>query len=377
MTKKNKIGLLSFLLLLTISIAKGQLTGQIFSGTIRTGSNANAIVISIKPNVSFTGKFTNLQFTIQLPNTIFPLPNATIRNNFLSSYLSTSNYIYTITNEEGFYNFLFNINSSSTPDYNFISGNSIDVLEIEFNSAALGIVAYSRLGHLNNGGALNGQMSFYTEISGNDNTDYVNMFYGTGASNHGSYDGYSYVPVQNIIVPISDIELTVLKNENLAEINWKVINQKDNVIKYEIEKSNNGTQFDYLESRTPSSNHIYHHTDNLNSQSEGYVFYRIKEIYADNQVKYSEIKSLLLSKLTYTTIYPIPCHELLTIVTQAEFDFNTYAKIFDESGKLLITKSTPIHKGKNMISIDVSHLPKGNYFLEIPNALTIKKFIKL
>ncbi len=362
---------------LTISVAKGQLVGQIFSGTIRTGSNANSIVISIKPNTSFTGKFSNLQFTVQLPNTISPQPNASIRNNYLSNYLPTSNYIYTITNEEGFYNFLFNINSSASLEYNFISGVSIDVLEIEFTNAQLGIVAYSRLGHLNNGGALNGQMSFYTEISGNDNTDYSNMFYGIGASNHGSYSGYSYVPVQNIIVPLSDIELDVLKNENLADINWKVINQKDNVINYEVEKSNNGIQFRKIGSVMPAPTHAYHFTDNLASQADGYVFYRIKEISSDNYIKYSEIKSLQLSKLTYTTLFPIPCHDILTIVTHAENDFNTTTKIFDESGKLLLTKQTAIHKGKNMISVDVSKLPKGNYFLEITNAFTTKKFVKL
>ena len=362
---------------LTISVTKGQLVGQIFSGTIRTGSNANSIVISIKPNTSFTGKFSNLQFTVQLPNTISPQPNASIRNNYLSNYLPTSNYIYTITNEEGFYNFLFNINSSASLEYNFISGVSIDVLEIEFTNAQLGIVAYSRLGHLNNGGALNGQMSFYTEISGNDNTDYSNMFYGTGASNHGSYSGYSYVPVQNIIVPLSDIELDVLKNDNLADINWKVINQKDNVIDYEVEKSNNGIQFRKIGSVMPAPTHVYHFTDNLASQSDGYVFYRIKEISSDNNIKYSEIKSLQLSKLTYTTLYPIPCHDILTIVTHSDFDFNTSAKIFDESGKILLTKQTAIHKGKNMISVDVSKLPKGNYFLEITNAFTTKKFVKL
>ena len=364
-------------MLLTISVAKGQLVGQIFSGTIRTGSNANSIVISIKPNTSFTGKFSNLQFTVQLPNTISPQPNTLIRNNFLSNYLPTSNYIYTITNEEGFYNYLFNINISGAPDYNFISGVNIDVLEVEFTNAQLGIIAYSRLGHLNNGGALNGQMSFYTEISGNDNTDYTNMFYGTGASNHGNYNGYSYVPVQNIVVPLSDIELDVLKNEDLAEINWKVINQKDNVINYEIEKSNNGIQFRKIGSVLPAPTHVYLIKDNLTSASDGYVFYRIKEISSDNNIKYSEVKSLHLSKLTYTTLYPIPCHDILTIVTHAEYDFNTSAKIFDESGKLLLTKQTAIHKGKNMISLNVSTLPKGNYFLEITNALTTKKFVKL
>jgi hypothetical protein len=127
----------------------------------------------------------------------------------------------------------------------------------------------------------------------------------------------------------------------------------------------------------PSPTHVYHFTENLSPSSDGYVFYRIKEISIDNNFKYSEIKSLQLSKLTYTTIFPIPCYDMLTIVTHADFDFNTSAKIFDESGKLLITKQIAIHKGKNMINIDVSNLPKGNYFLEITNALTSKKFIKL
>jgi hypothetical protein len=357
-----------------------QLTGEIFSGSIKTGSSPNTVIIFIKPSASFSGKFSNIQFNIQIPDYFSPAPTAFIKNNFLSNYLPSSNFIYTVTNEGGFLNYLFNVNCQGSSEFFFQSGVPIRVIEVEFTGGPLGTIAYSRLGHLDKGGDINGQLSFYVEVSGNDNTNYSNMFYGNGASNHGNYSGYSFVPIQNMVIPLSDIDLHIFNKKDDALIKWDVINQKDNVIKYEVERSLDGFHFQPIGNLTPNSQYSYQYYDQQISSlvMDEFVFYRIKESNNDNTTNYSETKSLELSSLTRTSIFPVPCHEQLSIKTISKFDRTESIKIKDITGKLLITKITKFQKGNNVINIDVSNLPNGTYLIFIGEGITyLKKFVKI
>ena len=375
--------IISILCLLNLFIhasSLAQLGGEIFSGSIKTGSLPNTVIVFIKPSASFSGKFSNLQFNIQIPDYISPAPTALIKNNFLSNFLPSSNFIYTVTNEGGFLNYLFNINCQGSSEFFFQSGVPIRVIEVEFTRGPLGTIAYSRLGHLDKGGDINGQLSFYVEVNGNDNTNYSNLFYGNGTSNYGNYSGYSFVPIQNMVIPISAIDLHVFNKNSDALIKWDVIDQKDNVVKYEVERSIDGIQFQPIDALMPNNQFSYEYYDHQISSlvMDEFVFYRIKESNNDNSTNYSETKSLELSSLTSTSIFPVPCHDQLSIKTISKFIHTESIKIKDITGKLLLTKITKFQKGNNVINIDISNLPKGTYLLFIGDNLTnFKKFVKI
>ncbi len=71
-------------------------------------------------------------------------------------------------------------------------------------------------------------------------------------------------------------------------------------------------------------------------------------------------------------IFPNPCNDILNIHTHSQ-ELKTI-KLFDIYGKTVISKST----AKNKPIIDLNHLPKGLYFLQInnPNHMTTYSIIK-
>jgi hypothetical protein len=186
-----------------------------FRATLKPGAISNSVMIALLPNSSFVGKFSNVQFTLQIPNTV-PQPTVTIRSNPLSTYIPTVNYNTQVTNEGGFYTFLFSAAITGNPDYNFTSVE-FDALEIVFNNSNGPVTG--RLAHLPNGGST-GQLAFFVEIGGNDLTDYASSFYGAGASNGGAYEAYSFVPLSNLGLPVTWLKFEVAKRDNDAVLNW-------------------------------------------------------------------------------------------------------------------------------------------------------------
>ena len=183
-----------------------------------------------------------------------------------------------------------------------------------------------------------------------------------------------------MVIPLSDIDLHIFNKNDDAFIKWDVINQKDNVVKYEVERSLNGNYFQSIGVLTPNSKHSYQYYDQQISSlvADQFVFYRIKESSNDNTNIYSETKSLNLYALSDITVFPIPCYDQLTVNTFSKINYSGSIIVKDISGKLLLTKNFKFQKGNNVINIDISNLPKGTYLLFIDNSLNyLKKFVKM
>ncbi len=372
---------LALILLLVSFCFKGytQLAGELFSGSIRNGSASNSVIISIKPSESFSGQFTNVQFTLQIPDNISPQPVADILSNPLSSFISTSNYTTLTTTETGFYNYLFNATISGAPFTNFTSGVAIDALEIEFTGGPLGTTAYSRLANLANGGSTNGQMSFYVEVSGNDNTNYTNMFYGNGASNGGSSSTYSYVPIQNTIVTLSNINFNAKNINNNAMLNWTIENPSVNIRYFEVERSIDGIHFLSIGTNNVNNSNAYQYTDPLPNQLKYYdrIFYRIKEVHANRKFKISEPKSLHITS-NVIRLFPNPAHDFIELDFELTTPDLSTIKIIDASGKCIKVFSLKSKDGFNQLKISLQDITPGAYYLMLITGEETKemKFVK-
>ena len=372
---------LALILLLVSFFFKGysQLAGELFSGSIRNGSVSNSVIISIKPSETFSGQFTNIQFTLQIPDNISPQPVADILSNPLSSFISTSNYTTLTTTETGYYNYLFNATISGAAFTNFTAGIAIDVLEIDFTGGPLGTTAYSRLANLANGGTTNGQMAFYVEVSGNDNTNYTSMFYGNGASNGGSSSTYSYVPIQNTVVALSNIYFNAKNINNNALLNWTIENPSANIRHFEVERSIDGNHFLSIGINNVNNSNAYQYTDPLPNQLKYYdrIFYRIKEVHANGRFKISETKSLHITS-NVIRLFPNPAHDF----TELDFELTnpnlSTIKIIDASGKCIKVFYLKSKAGFNQLKISLQDISPGAYYLMLITGEETKemKFVK-
>jgi hypothetical protein len=155
-------------------------------------------------------------------------------------------------------------------------------------------------------------MCFYVEIDGNDNTNYDQMFYGRDKMNSGKFRFYSYVPVV-------DNEYVTPKQSTIAQI--------------------------------PVNNVI------------------IKE---DRMT--SDPKSSFLAQ---AHLYPNPAeNKIILELSNFPLKKQTILTITDETGRCLIREYINTTIEKSSKSINISHLPSGQYFIAIPEYNLVQQFTR-
>lgn len=163
-------------------------------------------------------------------------------------------------------------------------------------------------------------------------------------------------------------KLFTAKIENKAvKLEWSVTNE-ETASHYEIERSRDNNSWKYVASQDKKLNGLlensYEHYDN--PQQNGQWFYRIKQFDLDGNITYSDTRMIKYRGSEFS-IYPNPATQEVNIGFD---DKNLQVKIYDLSGKTIISESTN--------KVNVSSLTTGMYFLEaIKNGQSYKtKFIK-
>lgn len=356
------IATVSFLNLFSYS----QKAGKLFQATLKRGTVANTVMVAIKSSASFSGKFSNVQFTLQLPTSISPQPVVSIRNNPLEAYIPTANYRTNVTSEDGFYTYLFAAVATNSPTYNFTAGAEINALEVQVSGVAGAETI--RLASLPNGGSI-GQLFFYTEVSGNDNTNDAAMFYGTGAVNGNSYTAYSYVPLSNVILPIKMLGFTATKKSDNAYLKWTVENETTGSSHYEIERSVNGTAFAQIGRLNVSINgnttNSYSYTDaNISRiKSKGILYYRLKQVDKNGPYVYSDIRKVLVNAAAFSfgiLTNPIK-NSIINLTIQAETADKGVLQIVNTEGKMVYKAVLNWEEGYLEHPVSLPALPAGSY----------------
>jgi hypothetical protein len=370
----KKITVLLSLILLMVVTAYAQ--GS-FRATLKPGSSGNSVMIALLPNSSFTGKFTNVQFTLQVPNTVAAQPVVTIKSNPLNTYIPTANYLTQVVNEGGFYTYLFAASIAGSPDFNFTAAE-INALEIVFNGS-IG-PATGRLAHLPDGGST-GQLAFYVEIGGNDLTDYAQMFYGTGAINGGNASSYSFVPYSNLLLPVTWIKFDVTKRDNDAVLNWIASDEQRNRF-YDVERSFDGKNFLKIgtvqsKQNTTTTNEYSYVDENIGGQKKPIVYYRLKQIDVDGKFSFSKVYSLRYTeKSSLLSLYPNPARHQTLLNIDLNSDEKILISIVDAAGKLVFSESRVFGKGLTQHRLNLSTYAMGTYEVRL-NSASINKSFKL
>jgi methionine-rich copper-binding protein CopC len=99
----------------------------------------------------------------------------------------------------------------------------------------------------------------------------------------------------------------------------------------------------------------------------GVAYYRLVQRGANNELKYSDTKTVSRSEVpvSYFTIYPNPVHGKLTINLTSATINKTVAEVYDMNGRRLITQPILITEGLQNISLDMSSLASGTYVLKM------------
>ncbi|UAY51725.1 T9SS type A sorting domain-containing protein [Ferruginibacter albus] len=319
---------------------------------------------------------SNLTLCLVLPSSLSPQPTVTISSPIGGQTFDAQLHNTITINATGYDIYTYNgLGSTGTIDF----PSNTEVLLATFNlvrtnstttNAALAMLA---------AGGISGFDYCYIAPGGTDQTDYSNPFYGVsisdpnlhncGGANDPSTNCTSLYGVANAIVPVKFTAFNAVKNADNANLTWSVANESANTDHYEIERSTDGTSFSKIATaaiKGGSSNNNYSYTDaNISIlQSNGTIYYRIKQVDKSGQVTYTEIRTVKLNGLAIS-VFPNPVKNVLTVSTSLTKAGNIIFSLTDATGKQLRQLQTSGIKGSNTNTLQMEGLASGSYLLKV------------
>jgi uncharacterized repeat protein (TIGR03803 family) len=163
----------------------------------------------------------------------------------------------------------------------------------------------------------------------------------------------------NFALPVQWVKFTATKKEQSTLLSWQTASEQ-NSDRFEIERSSNGTVFNYIgtvASTNNSNGARYSFQDN--NPLTGINYYRLKQIDMDDKFEYSRVVQLSFDNKGNITIYPNPVKEWLNISVSGSQAIRSIV-ITDLNGKI-------VQKNQNLLtsSISVGHLNAGAYMIRV------------
>ncbi len=164
-----------------------------------------------------------------------------------------------------------------------------------------------------------------------------------------------------------------LATNSLVKVNW-VTSMEINSKKYDIERSIDARLFNTVATISgggnTSSEKSYSISDDVTAVTASIVYYRLKQVDFDGKASYSKVVSVKLKKgIKDFTVSPNPFRSYVNINIDWAKNETTAVKVFNMTGRELISKNIQMAKGTNYVSIiELAALPAGNYILQLNNA---------
>lgn len=208
---------------------------------------------------------------------------------------------------------------------------------------------------------------------------------GTGGSTAGDAAPGARCPVQktNAIQPDRDwrysgyvlnvqlLEFGGVSQINNVVLNWGIISPI-NINRFEIERSTDNMVFTKVATVTAGNMslnelHNFSTNDNISAVSSDLIYYRLKVIASNDQVKFSNV--LLIRKYinkTLVSIQPNPAGNNTSIHFNAEKEGEVTVRMIDAVGKTVLLQKQKVYKGNNTLLLnDLSKFSNAVYSIQI------------
>ena len=184
-------------------------------------------------------------------------------------------------------------------------------------------------------------------------------------------------------IPVKLLSFDGIANNNcMAQLKWKTSNEQ-NILNYEIEYSNDGSNFlkaGTVAARNNSNELSYQYNYNLGSGNVHY--FRLKITEADGNYTYSQVITIFkkCNSSFSLDVSPNPVVEkLLLTITQPAAEKNTIT-LLNAVGAILYNDTRLLNAGENLVELNMmDRFAAGTYLVRITNSngTVSKKFVKL
>lgn len=177
-----------------------------------------------------------------------------------------------------------------------------------------------------------------------------------------------YVTSQLNLLPIQLLSFSAkLMNNNSTEIKWQ-ISASSNPKTFIVERSSDGISFDIIGTvNGNTTNNNYQFIDNQITKT-GYQYYRLKMTDLDGKTSFSNIAKVFINSgtLVISNVYPQPLKSnIANIVISAPEKANLQLQLTDITGRILISKYISVEKGENTVQLNMSTVNNGTYFISV------------
>ena len=198
----------------------------------------------------------------------------------------------------------------------------------------------------------------------------------------GCFDQVIAVPNSLKLLPVNLLRFQGNMNKsNKVTLNWTVT-ENENITSFEIERSTNGRDFTTVgvvlaSEKRGTENYMFYETVNTTDK----VMYRLRMIDKGHDVDYSRILIFLTKSLITNDIkvYGNPVKDKLAFSFYSNATQPVQIKVYDLTGKTLMSQKVNSAEGSNMVSLPLSSTFKpGMYVVEVTNgsARQVAKFVK-
>ena len=187
-------------------------------------------------------------------------------------------------------------------------------------------------------------------------------------------------PCNYQVLPVKDLKLSASRISDAAiKLNWHTAFE-ENLDHYEIEKSKNGIQFNYLASVTASNTGTTYSYNDIEPGS--LIYYRLKVLDKYGAVIYSNVVKVANEKRSDVSfqISPNPSSRSIILKFSSKNEGTVKVKLYDTRGALL--KEFPLSQEELLHGkiIDIESLNPGSYLISLIDSkgtYSNMKFIKL
>jgi hypothetical protein len=208
-------------------------------------------------------------------------------------------------------------------------------------------------------------------------TDTIN-FQVDGNAASAADNRFKIVFKQAAVLPVVFTSVKAYKVNKNIQVEWKVADEKD-VLKYEVEKSANGTDFSIVNTTAPNQSGAYTWIDETTFEGEN--FFRIKSTGRNGAVKYSQIVNVMMEREVIPfTILPNPVTGKTIHLHFANQPAGNYRfSLINSAGQLIKRISLPVNSSTTALALTINGaVTPGAYQLQIAgpqNNTQIQKLI--
>ena len=182
------------------------------------------------------------------------------------------------------------------------------------------------------------------------------------------------------VLPLDLLSFNAAKNKEAVQLKWVSANETG-FSHYNVQKSDDGKYFSLLTTVKATGSGTYQAVDDKPFAGQNY--YRLEMVDVDGKRRYSKVVNVTFdTKINLVSVYPNPAKTAtitldLTMNKQSDLIFEWT----DIAGRSRLRSQQKVAQGNSQISVDVSALESGMYFITTRNVannetLRVMRFIK-